>query len=112
MSPIVLTKKADEKDKTFRIVNWAHLIIEEWVKVLLTRWMDFNVTSQCLKWHRWDCYLDTDWKKKLPKLTVKWTSENQVVFKGNTTSKIWWYWWNLILSSEWNNIQNTIFQLW
>lgn len=112
MSPIILTKKAEEKDKTFRIVNWAHLQIEAWVKVLLSEWMDFDVTSQCLKWHRWDCYLDTDWEKKLPLLTVNWTKENPVTFKWNTTSDNSWYWWNLILSSEWNSIENTIFQWW
>ena len=112
MSPIILTKKAEEKDKTFRVVNWAHLTIEKWVRVLLSQWMDFNITSECLKWHRWDCFLDTLWEKKLPKINIKWTNEEPVVIKWNTKSTTWWFWWNLILSSEWNNIQNTIFEWW
>ena len=112
MSPIILTKKSEEKDKTFRIVNWAHLNIEAWVEVLLSEWMDFSVTSECLKWHRWDCFLNTNWEKTLPKLTIKWTSKNPVIFKWNTNSNNSWFWWNLILSSEWNTIQNTIFEGW
>ena len=112
MSPIILTRKSEEKDRTFRIVNWAHLTIEKWVVILMDKWMDFQVTSECLKWHRWDCFLDTNWKKKMPKLVIKWTKNEPVVIKWNLKKQIRWFWGNMIFSSEWNEIKYTIFEWW
>lgn len=116
MSPIII-RWQDEKVTKINIINWSTLKIEPWVKVIFWPNMNLIVTNQCKRWYiNTECFKDANWKVKYPSIISKWTYLEPILFTSKNDFQ-WkdskpWDWWNIIINSDWTQIEFTQFKYW
>lgn len=115
MSPIIIRWK-DEKVDKIRVIDWATLTIEPWVKVVFWPHMSLVITNQCKRWYLEDCHKDTLWKSYFPKVIAKWTDLLPIIFTSKddyqNTNPQPWDWWNVIVASMGNDFEYVHFKYW